>query len=130
MPTSTTQYSLTPSLSATVGYVITNAWNIQIGVGDNQVTQLFPAGTNLTNLVPFPDFNRGASYSRTIGESNYSGLQMKLEQQQWKGLSFLAAYTWSKTLSDAVDLLNGGSLSGFRAPWVPGFGTAFDRTLA
>jgi len=126
----TTQYSLTPTLSATVGYVFTNAWNIQVGIGDNQVTQLYPAGTNLTNLVPFPDFNRGASYNRTIGESNYSGLQTKLEQQYWKGLSFLAAYTWSKTLSNAFDLLNGGSLSGFRAPWVPGFGPGFDRTLA
>jgi hypothetical protein len=126
----TTQYSVTPTLSATVGYVFTDAWNIQVGVGNNQVTQLFPAGTNLTNLVPFPDFNRGASYQRTIGESNYSGLQTKLEQQQWKGLSFLAAYTWSKTLSNAFDLLNGGSLSGFRAPYVPGFGPGFDRTLA
>ena len=126
----TTQYSLTPSLSATVGYVFTNAWNIQVGIGNNQVTQLFPAGTNLTNLVPFPDFSRGASYQRTIGESNYSGLQTKLEQQQWKGLSFLATYTWSKTISDAFDLLNGGSLQSFRAPWVPGFGPGFDRTLA
>ncbi len=126
----TTQYSLTPTLSATVGYVFTEAWNLQVGIGDNQVTQLYPAGTNLTNLVPFPDFNRGASYNRTIGESNYSGLQTKLEQQDWKGLSFLAAYTWSKTLSDAFDLLNGGSLSGFRAPFVPGFGPGFDRTLA
>jgi Carboxypeptidase regulatory-like domain/TonB-dependent Receptor Plug Domain/TonB dependent receptor len=126
----TTQYSLTPTLSATVGYVFTDAWNIQVGIGNNNVTQLFPAGTNLTNLVPFPDFNRGASYQRTIGESNYSGLQIKLEQQYWKGLSFLAAYTWSKTLSDAFDLLNGGSLSGFRAPAVPGFGPGFDRTLA
>jgi hypothetical protein len=126
----TTQYSLTPTLSATVGYVFTDAWNIQVGIGNNNVTQLFPAGTNLTNLVPFPDFNRGASYQRTIGESNYSGLQTKLEQQLWKGLSFLAAYTWSKTISNAFDLLNGGSLSGFRAPAVPGFGPGFDRTLA
>jgi hypothetical protein len=126
----TTQYSLTPTLSATVGYVFTDAWNLQVGIGNNQVTQLYPAGTDLTNKVPFPDFNRGASYNRTIGESNYNGLQTKLEQQYWKGLSFLAAYTWSKTLSNAFDLLNGGSLSGFRAPAVPGFGPGFDRTLA
>ncbi len=54
----TFQYSLTPTLSMQVGYVFTNAWNLQAGVGNNNVTQLFPAGTNLTNLVPFPDFNR------------------------------------------------------------------------
>jgi hypothetical protein len=126
----TFQYSLTPTLSMQVGYVFTDAWNLQTGVGNNNVTQLYPAGTDLTNRVPFPDFNRGGSSQRTIAESNYNGLQTKLEQQYWKGLSFLAAYTWSKTLSDAFDLLNGGSLSGFRAPAVPGFGPGFDRTLA
>jgi hypothetical protein len=126
----TTQFSLTPTLSATVGYVLTNAWNIQTNTGNNQVTQLYPAGTDLTNRVPFPDFNRGADYSRTIGESNYNGLQTKLEQQYWKGFNFLATYTWSKTISNAFDQLNGGSVQGFRAPYVPGFGPGFDRTLA
>src|SRR5207248_5548211 len=126
----TTQFSLTPTLSATIGYVFTNAYNLQTGVGNNQVTQLFPAGTNLTNLVPFPDFNRGGSNQRTLGESNYNGLQTKLEQTYWKGFNFLAAYTWSKTFSDAGDLLNGGSVAGFRAPAVPGLGPGFDRALA
>ena len=122
--------SFTPTLSATIGWVYTSAWNVQVGIGNNQVNQLWPAGTDLTNKVPFPDFSRGASYQRTLGESDYNGLQTKLEQTYWKGLNFLATYTWSKTFSDAFDLLNGGSLSGFRAPYVPGFGPAFDRTLA
>jgi hypothetical protein len=125
-----TQYSLTPTLSATVGYVFTNAWNVQTNPGNNQVTQLYPAGTDLTNRVPFPDFARGGDYSRTIGESNYNGLQTKVEQSYWKGLNFLATYTWSKTFSNAFDQLNGGSIQGFRAPYVPGFGPGFDRTLA
>jgi hypothetical protein len=124
-----TQYSLTPTLSTTIGYVFTNAWNVQVGIGDNQVTQLWPAGTDLTNKVPFPDFSRGASYNRTLGESNYNGLQIKVEQTYYKGLNFLGTYTWSKTFSDALDLLN-NTLNGFRAPYVPGFGPAFDRTLA
>jgi hypothetical protein len=53
-------------------------------------------------------------------------LQTKLEQQYSNGLSLLFAYTYSKTLSDAGDLLNGGSLSGLRAPAVPGLGPMFD----
>jgi hypothetical protein len=126
----TFQHSLTPTLSMQVGYVFTNAWNLQTGVGNNNVTQLFPAGTDLTTKVPFPDFNRNGSSNRTIANSNYNGLQTKLEQQYWKGLSLLATYTWSKTLSDAGDLLNGGSLQGFRAPAVPGLGPEFDRALA
>ena len=51
-----------------------------------------------------------------LGESAYNGLQTKLEQQFSNGLTFLAAYTWSKTMSDAGDLLNGGSTGGYRAP--------------
>ena len=57
-------------------------------------------------------------------------MQTRLEQQFSNGLQFLAAYTWSKTISDAGDLLNGGSVSGYRAPDVPGLGPSFDRALA
>ena len=129
----TVQYAITPTLSATVGYVFTNAWNLQTGVGNNNPSQLFAAGTNLTTTpgaLPFPDFARNGSYQRTIGSSDYNGLQTKIEQSNWKGLSFLATYTYSKTLSDAGDLLNGGSIGGYRAPAVPGLGIGFDNALA
>jgi hypothetical protein len=76
--------------------------------------------------VPFPDFNQGGSYQRTLGSSIYNGLQTKLEQQLSSGLTYLFTYTYSKTLSDAGDLLNGGSGTGLRAPWVPGLGPRFD----
>ena len=52
---------------------------------------------------------RMRSYQRTIGSSIYNGLQTKLEQQLSNGLNYLFTYTYSKTLSDAGDLLNGGS---------------------
>jgi hypothetical protein len=45
-------------------------------------------------------------------------------------LTYLLAYTWSKTMSDAGDLLNGGNTGGFRAVSVPGLGPSFDRGLA
>ncbi len=70
------------------------------------------------------------SYQRTIGSSIYNGLQTKLEQQFSNGLNYLFTYTYSKTMSDAGDLLNGGSSSGLRAPWVPGLGPRFDWGLA
>jgi hypothetical protein len=49
-----------------------------------------------------------------------------LEQRLTNGAYFLLTYTWSKTLTDANDLLNGGSLGGYRAPYVPGGGLAYD----
>ncbi len=56
----------------------------------------------------------------------YNGLQAKLEQQVSSGLTYLLAYTYSKTMSDSGDLLNGGNLNGYRAPYVPGLGPKFD----
>lgn len=126
----TVQYSLTRTMSFQVAYVFTKAEHLQAGVGNNNVSAILPAGASTTNAVPFVDFGHGGSYQRTIGTSNYNGLQMKLEKQYSKGLSFLAAYTYSKTLGDAGDLLNGGSTGGYRAPSVPGLGPSFDYALA
>jgi hypothetical protein len=66
----------------------------------------------------------------TFGASQYHGLQSKLEQQFSNGLNYLLTYTWSKTLSDAGDLLNGGSTGSQRALDVPGLGPKFDWGLA
>ncbi|MGA8939287.1 MAG: TonB-dependent receptor [Acidobacteriaceae bacterium] len=130
----TTQYSITRTLSAQIAYVYTGGRDLQAGIGSNNVTAILPQGTNTTSgapgTVPFPDFSSGASYQATVGDSNYNGLQTKLEMLPSHGLSFLLTYTWSKTLSDALDLLNGGSLGGFRGPSVPGLGPMFDYGLA
>jgi hypothetical protein len=126
----TVQYSLTRTLSAQAAYVVTRGSHLQAGVSANNVTQLLPTGSNTSNYVPFPDFSQGSSYQATVGDSIYNGLQTKLEEQFSNGLSFLFAYTYSKTLSDSGDLLNGGSNGGFRAPDVPGYGIKFDRGLA
>jgi Carboxypeptidase regulatory-like domain len=131
----TVQRALTNSLSAQISYVVTSGSHLQTGVSANNVTQLYPAGHSTSdqypnNEVPFPDFAHGSSYHQTVGRSNYNGLQTRLEQQFSNGLQFLAAYTWSKTISDAGDLLNGGSNNGYRAPDVPGLGPSFDRALA
>ena len=46
------------------------------------------------------------------------------------GFRLLVSYTFSKTRTDAGDLLSNGSLGGFRAPGVPGFGIQGDMGLA
>ena len=127
----TLQYSLTHSLAAQVAYVMTDAEHEETGHGDNNVTALLAPGANVKTAMPFPDFGRGASFRKTEGHSFYSGLQVQLEQQTHDGLSFLFAYTWSKTMSDAGDLLNSGGIAGgFRAADVPGYGPHYDWTLA
>ncbi|HXP07386.1 MAG TPA: hypothetical protein VN828_02770, partial [Acidobacteriaceae bacterium] len=122
----TLQYALTNTISAQAAYVFTDGSDLQNGIGNNRVSQLVAANTSTTPFVPFPDFSQGASYQRNVGSSIYNGLQTKLEQQLSNGLSYLFTYTYSKTFSDAGDLLNGSPNEGFRAPYVPGAGPRFD----
>ena len=122
----TLQYALTNTITAQAAYVFTDGSDLQNGVGNNRPSQLLPANTSTTPFVPFADFSQGASYQRNVGSSIYNGLQTKLEQQLSNGLSYLFTYTYSKTFSDAGDLLNGSPNEGFRAPYVPGAGPRFD----
>ena len=134
----TVQYQLTPTMSVQLGYVGTFGRHLEIFPNSNNPTVIEPTSYPITGnlakgqapIVPFPDFGTGASYAATAGMSAYHGLQTKVEKQFGNGLNFLATYTYAKTTTDAHDLLNGGSLAGYRAPSVPGLGPAFDYGLA
>jgi hypothetical protein len=127
----TAQYQLTPTMSVTAGYVTSLARHLEVFPGNNNPTSIQPTSVDVTTLVPFADFGRNSSQADTEGSSHYHGLQTKVEKHFANGLNFLAAYTYSKTMSDAGDLLNGGSDNvGYRAPDVPGFGIHKDYVLA
>ena len=126
----TLQYQLSQSTSLEAGYVASLSRHLETFVGTNNPSELLPPGTNYIPYIPFPDFAPGASYDDTIGTADYHSLQSKLEHRFSKGLNFLVAYTFSKTLTDAGDLLSGGGVGGFRAPDLPGFGIQGDWGLA
>jgi len=126
----TVQYSITPTLAVQAGYVTSQGRHLETFPNSNNVPVITNASANAATLVPYPDFGRGNSYAATQGNSIYQGLQTKLEKRFSSGLNFLATYTYSKTLSDAGDLLNGGTIAGYRAPSVPGLGIHFDYGLA
>jgi hypothetical protein len=128
----TVQYQLTPSMSVQAGYVTSLARHLESFPNYNNPTSIAAQNTPEATLVPFPDFGYNASYAATGGMSAYHSLQTKVEKQFANGLNFLFTYTWSKTMTDAGDLLNGGSVGnvGFRAPNVPGLGMPFDYGLA
>jgi Carboxypeptidase regulatory-like domain/TonB-dependent Receptor Plug Domain/TonB dependent receptor len=130
----TLQYQIQPTLTVQAAYVTTQGRHLQTGIGANSVQQILPSGTATDasatqHFIPFHGFS-GGSYQATVGSSSYNGLQTKVEKEFTGGLNFLATYTWSKTFSDAGDLLNGGNVQGGRAPNVPGFGIGKDRGLA
>jgi hypothetical protein len=152
----TVQYQIAPSMSFQAAYVTSLARHLEVFPGNNNPTSILPAGTDVAvqdgattvgncptlnfpghACVPFPDFGRGSSQANTEGVSHYHALQTKVEKQFKGGLNFLATYTFSKVLTDANDLLNGGSvgvnsggINGYRAPDVPGFGIQADNRLA
>ncbi|HTS37869.1 MAG TPA: TonB-dependent receptor [Candidatus Solibacter sp.] len=126
----TLQYELSPGLSVQAGYVGTLGRHLEVFPGSNNVSQILPANANADLYKPFLDFGRGASYATTNGSSYYHGLQTNVQKKFNSGLSFLAAYTYSKVRSDSYDLLNGFSGNGYRAPDVPGVGIHSDYGLA
>ena len=132
------QYAITHTMSAQIAYVLTKADNLQDNTNAQFVTKLQAyngsttaggVGGGTLGTLPFPDFSTG-SLGQMIGASVYNGLQTKIEQQFSNGLNFLVTYTFSKTFSDAGDLLNGGSASTNRNPGLPGFGLRGDWGLA
>ena len=126
----TLQYEVTPTFAVQAGYVTSLGRHLEVFPNTNLVSQILPASANPNLSIPFPDFSRGSSYAITEGASHYNALQTKAEKRFSGGLSFLATYTWSQVRSDARDLLNGGSVSGYRAPGVPGMGIKADYALA
>ena len=126
----TLQYQLSSADVIDVAYVASLSRHLETFVGTNVQSVLLPPGTNPQNYVPFPDFARGSSYANTIGVANYHALQTKYQRRFAGGLNALVSYTFSKTRTDAGDLLSGGSVGGFRAPGIPGWGIQKDMALA
>jgi hypothetical protein len=59
-------------------------------------------------LRPFPQYiGVGVENSAMIGNATYNSLQLKAEKRYTKGLWVLAAYTWSKTITDSSSQLGG-----------------------
>jgi hypothetical protein len=124
------QYQLTNSDSIETGYVGSLSRHLETFIGTNDQSVLLPPGTSVQAYVPFPDFSAGAPYDDTIGTADYHSWQTKYTRRFSRGFTGLVAYTWSKTLTDAGDLLSGGGTGGFRAPYLPGFGIRGDWALA
>jgi hypothetical protein len=126
----TLQYQLSSADSVDVGYVGSLSRHLESFIGTNIQSVLLPLGTNSQKYVPFPDFARGSSFADTIGVANYHSLQAKYQRRLSQGLNVLFSYTFAKTRTDAGDLLSGGGVAGYRAPYLPGWGIQQDMGLA
>jgi hypothetical protein len=62
-------------------------------------------GTVAQALRPFPQYDGAYNQFPYVGNSRYDSLQIQATKRLGRGLSFLAAYTFSKTISDSDDAL-------------------------
>ncbi|MBX9601664.1 MAG: TonB-dependent receptor [Bryobacteraceae bacterium] len=110
------QYSITKDMAIEVDYTGNSAHKLWRLMNANQLRLVTPGQPG---ILPYPDFrvNRavpaapGASPTTiqlldSVGNSNYNGLQIKLEKRFSAGLSFLVSYAWSKSLADAQEMLS------------------------
>ena len=62
-------------------------------------------------LRPYPQYQGVSDNANPNGNSTYHALQIKAEKRTTHGISYLVAYTWSKTISDG-DIAAGGGPGG------------------
>jgi hypothetical protein len=109
----TVQRAITPTLSASVGYVGSLGRHlVTLTNGPAMPMALTISGPNNKSLQPAPHWS-SAQWMTWEGNSEYNSLQATVQKQYGNGLSFLGTYTWAHALDNTVDLL-GGDIGGYR----------------
>jgi hypothetical protein len=136
----TVQKTFGQNVSAEIGYL--GSKNTNLGVPDANINQIapqylalgsalltsvpnpyygqIPASSSLGQptiaqqqlLRPYPRFTTVALFRDNIGHSSYNALQAKLEKRLARGLTFTAAYTFSKLIDDASSVFSNTIFTG------------------
>jgi hypothetical protein len=102
------QYSITPTIAATVGYVGTQSHHTGGGYNINNTYDVLKSGTTIACTTanqatcaltkPWP-FLGNMTIGSFFGQSAYNSLQATLTSHASKSLTFAANYTWSHQMS-------------------------------
>jgi hypothetical protein len=123
----TIQDQFTSRDSIQAGYVGSLGRHLDLGSKQNAPSEILPPGTNENSYLPLnanldsktQGFSSNMKDLANLGLSNYNSLQVVYQHQFKGGLELLGNYTFAKCMS----------LTGFRAEWLPGFGTGPDYSL-
>jgi len=119
-----TEYLLTPSTSASVGYVGHHATHLVTPVEGNQP---LPGGGDPSTWAPSqsrrPLFATAPlitniSTTAARGVSNYNGLQASVRQRSTKGFEYLASYTLAKVLTNNLGYYGSAGVNAEGAYWM------------
>ena len=68
---------------------------------------------NIAQRVPYEGFDpANFMQQESEGRSNYNALEVTVKENPWKGLQFLASYTWSKTMTTGASSVVTGTFGG------------------
>jgi hypothetical protein len=101
----TVQYAIRNNLTATLGYVGSEARHLAVVVWPNGNTALLPPGVYGGPYTPYPAFAYNIHSIADAAIANYNSLQAKIERRFSNGLSFLSSYTFSHNLDDSREPL-------------------------
>ncbi|MBS1828916.1 MAG: TonB-dependent receptor [Acidobacteria bacterium] len=105
-------------------------WSIETGYLGSKLTRLGVPDVNLNQLTmqqlamgpqvlsqaqslrPYPRFNTVALYRNNVGHSTYHSFQSRVEKRFAQGLTFTAAYTYSRLIDDAGAVFDSAVLTG------------------
>jgi Carboxypeptidase regulatory-like domain len=111
-----TQYAVSGSVSATIGYVGSLGRRMHLNptsTGFNAPAVLAAPGVNTKPYSAFPQLGT-IVYNLYEGTTSYHGLQAALEKRFTSGLSFLASYTYSHSLDNGDSGLGDTSFRNLR----------------
>ncbi|MGA3092013.1 MAG: carboxypeptidase regulatory-like domain-containing protein [Terriglobales bacterium] len=117
------QTAITPTTSLQVGYVGSNANHLIYSHSINQAGLATPENpirgqttstlANLTLRVPYEGFDAANFLEQgSEGRSNFNAMEVTGKKHLSHGLQFLAAYTWSKTMSTGAANVVGSTFGG------------------
>ena len=113
------QYEIQPSWMVDVAYVGSKGTHL------SDVRDLNQANI-ATGVSPYPEFS-SILYVESAASSSYNSLQVRSERRVAQGLTFLAAYTFSKSIDDVSSVFGGSVGSGLPQD---SYDTQLDRGLS
>lgn len=109
------QHKLPGNVVVDTGYVGSKGTKLVVTFSDLNrplaiVDPTTPGLASLNARRPNQQFQRAVTADKAVGNSIYHALQVKAERRMGTGLTFLTAYTWSKSISGPSDI--GGQVGG------------------
>jgi hypothetical protein len=119
------QRELPGQILVELGYLSTLGHKLPIpaGLTRNQVRPELMGPGNAQVRRPFPQFTDVVALSTPLGNSNYHGMNIKVEKRYSSGVHFETNYTWAKGIDDAEGRAEIGGSAG------NGYSNVYNRSV-